>query len=112
MSGYIDLNYISKIQLDYNNSKRKEITFSTFVVQSVVILKSLKQKQEHICIELRMICFSNAIIVVQDHNLANLIKLVDRPLYDQYILERYKGGNHQMTLKVYLKGLKLIQKIS
>jgi hypothetical protein len=26
------------------------------------------------------------------HNLANLIKLVDRPLYDQYILERYKGS--------------------
>ena len=25
-------------------------------------------------------------------NLANLIKLVDRPLYDQYILERYKGN--------------------
>ena len=26
------------------------------------------------------------------HNLTNLIKLVDRPLYDQYILERYKGS--------------------
>ena len=26
------------------------------------------------------------------NNLANLIKLVDKPLYDQYILERYKGN--------------------
>ena len=26
----------------------------------------------------------------QGQNLTNLIKLVDRPLYDQYILERYK----------------------
>ena len=57
----------------------------------MVILKSLKQKQEHICIELRTICFSNAIIVVQATT-TNLIKLVDRPLYDQYILERYKGS--------------------
>ena len=51
MSGYIDLNYISKIQFRLQQFKKKEIIFLTLDVQSVAILKSLKQKQEHICIE-------------------------------------------------------------
>ena len=51
MSGYIDLDYISKIQPRLQQFKRKEIISIILDVLYVVILKRVKQKQEHICIE-------------------------------------------------------------
>ena len=64
MSGYIDLSYISKIQPRLQQFKKKRDYLSTLDVQFAEILKSLKLKQEHIFIELKMICFLNVIIVV------------------------------------------------
>ena len=65
MSSYIDLKFINDLS-GRLSLKRKLITYLTLDVHIVVILKSLKQKQEHICIELKMICSLNAIIVAKD----------------------------------------------
>ncbi|BCU97648.1 MAG: hypothetical protein CM15mV18_0270 [uncultured marine virus] len=65
MSGYIDLNYISKIQPRLQQFKKKRDYLFNFRCPVCGDSKKSKTKQEHICIELRTICFSNAIIVVQ-----------------------------------------------
>ena len=94
MSSYIDLKFINDLSGRLNSLKRKLIIYLTLDVHIVVILKSPKQRQEHICIELKMICSLNVIIVVEGQNLANFIKFVDPKLYEQYLLERYKKSQH------------------
>ena len=58
----------------------------------MVTLKRVKQKHEAYLYRVKTEMFFKCYNCGSDFNLANLIKLVDRPLYDQYILERYKGN--------------------
>ena len=58
----------------------------------MVILKKSKTKARAYLYRVKTEMFFKCHNCGSSHNLANLIKLVDEFLYDQYILERYKGN--------------------
>ena len=92
MSGYIDLNYISKIQPRLQQFKKKRDYLFNFRCPVCGDSKKSKTKASAYLYRVKNDMFFKCHNCSASHNLANLIKLVDRPLYDQYILERYKGS--------------------
>ena len=92
MSGYIDLNYISKIQPRLQQFKKKRDYLFNFRCPVCGDSKKSKTKARAYLYRVKNDMFFKCHNCSASHNLANLIKLVDRPLYDQYILERYKGS--------------------
>ena len=92
MSGYIDLNYISKIQPRLQQFKKKREYLFNFRCPVCGDSKKSKTKARAYLYRVKNDMFFKCHNCSASHNLANLIKLVDRPLYDQYILERYKGS--------------------
>ena len=90
MSGYIDLNYISKIQPRLQQFKKKRDYLFNFRCPVCGDSKKSKTKARAYLYRVKNDMFFKCHNCSASHNLANLIKLVDRPLYDQYILERYK----------------------
>ena len=91
MSGYIDLNYISKIQPRLQQFKKKRDYLFNFRCPVCGDSKKSKTKARAYLYRVKNDMFFKCHNCSASHNLANFIKLVDRPLYDQYILERYKG---------------------
>lgn len=92
MSGYIDLNYISKIQPRLQQFKKKRDYLFNFRCPVCGDSKKSKTKARAYLYRVKNDMFFKCHNCSASHNLANFIKLVDRPLYDQYILERYKGS--------------------
>ena len=92
MSGYIDLNYISKIQPRLQQFKKKRDYLYNFRCPVCGDSKKSKTKARAYLYRVKAEMFFKCHNCSASHNLANFIKLVDRPLYDQYILERYKGN--------------------
>ena len=92
MSGYIDLNYISKIQPRLQQFKKKRDYLFNFRCPVCGDSKKSKTKARAYLYRVKNDMFFKCHNCSASHNLANLIKIVDRPLYDQYILERYKGS--------------------
>ena len=93
MSGYIDLDYISKIQPRLQQFKKKRDYLFNFRCPVCGDSKKSKTKARAYLYRVKTDMFFKCHNCGSGLNLANLIKLVDRPLYDQYILERYKGVN-------------------
>ncbi len=108
MSGYIDLNYISKIQPRLQQFKKKREYLFNFRCPVCGDSKKSKTKARAYLYRVKNDMFFKCHNCSASHNLANLIKLVDRPLYDQYILERYKGSKPSNDAD--LINLKLTQK--
>ena len=92
MSGYIDLDYISKIQPRLQQFKKKRDYLYNFRCPVCGDSKKSKTKARAYLYRVKTEMFFKCHNCGSGLNLANLIKLVDRPLYDQYILERYKGN--------------------
>ena len=92
MSGYIDLDYISKIQPRLQQFKKKRVYLYNFRCPVCGDSKKSKTKARAYLYRVKTDMFFKCHNCGSGLNLANLIKLVDRPLYDQYILERYKGN--------------------
>ena len=92
MSGYIDLDYISKIQPRLQQFKKKRDYLYNFRCPVCGDSKKSKTKARAYLYRVKTDMFFKCHNCGSGLNLANLIKLVDRPLYDQYILERYKGN--------------------
>jgi len=92
MSGYIDLDYISKIQPRLQQFKKKRDYLFNFRCPVCGDSKKSKTKARAYLYRVKTDMFFKCHNCGSGLNLANLIKLVDRPLYDQYILERYKGS--------------------
>ena len=92
MSGYIDLNYISKIQPRLQQFKKKRDYLFNFRCPVCGDSKKSKTKARAYLYRVKNDMFFKCHNCSASHNLSNFIKLVDRPLYDQYILERYKGS--------------------
>ena len=91
MSGYIDLSYISKIQPRLQQFKKKRDYLFNFRCPVCGDSKKSKTKARAYLYRVKNDMFFKCHNCSASHNLANFIKLVDRPLYDHYILERYKG---------------------
>lgn len=92
MSGYIDLNYISKIQPRLQQFKKKRDYLFNFRCPVCGDSKKSKTKARAYLYRVKNDMFFKCHNCSASHNLANFIKLVDRPLYDEYIFERYKGS--------------------
>ena len=92
MSGYIDLDYISKIQPRLQQFKKKRDYLYNFRCPVCGDSKKSKTKARAYLYRVKTDMFFKCHNCGSGLNLANLIKLVDKPLYDQYILERYKGN--------------------
>ena len=92
MSGYIDLDYISKIQPRLQQFKKKRDYLYNFRCPVCGDSKKSKTKARAYLYRVKTEMFFKCHNCGSGLNLANLIKLVDRPLYDQYVLERYKGN--------------------
>ena len=91
MSGYIDLDYISKIQPRLQQFKKKRDYLYNFRCPVCGDSKKSKTKARAYLYKVKTDMFFKCHNCGSGLNLVNLINLVDRPLYDQYILERYKG---------------------
>ena len=72
--------------------KRKAITFTTLDVRIVVILKSLKQRQEAYLYRVKNDMFFKCHNCGEGQSLTNFLKFLDNKKYEQYLLERYKGS--------------------
>ena len=92
MSGYIDLDYISRIQPRLQQFKKKRDYLFNFRCPVCGDSKKSKTKARAYLYRVKNDMFFKCHNCTASHNLANFIKLVDRPLYDDYILERYKGN--------------------
>ena len=92
MSGYIDLNYISKIQPRLQQFKKKRDYLFNFRCPVCGDSKKSKTKARAYLYRVKNDMFFKCHNCSASHNLANFIKIVDRSLYDQYIFERYKGS--------------------
>ena len=110
MSGYIDLNYISKIRPRLQQFKKKRDYLFNFRCPVCGDSKKSKTKARAYLYRVKNDMFFKCHNCSASHNLANLIKLVDRPCMTNTYLKDTKDLNHQMTLKVYLINLKLTQK--
>ena len=92
MSSFVDLNYISKIQPRLQQFKKKREYLFNFRCPVCGDSKKSKTKARAYLYRVKTDMFFKCHNCSASLNLANLIKLVDRQLYDQYILERYKGN--------------------
>jgi len=84
MSGYIDLDYISKIQPRLQQFKKKRDYLFNFRCPVCGDSKKSKTKARAYLYRVKNDMFFKCHNCSASHNLANLIKLVDRPLYDQF----------------------------
>merc|ERR1712078_166163 len=92
MSSYIDLKFINDISSRLNKFKKKTDYLFNFRCPHCGDSQKSKTKARAYLYRVKNDMFFKCHNCSASHNLANLIKLVDRPLYDQYILERYKGS--------------------
>ncbi len=92
MSSYIDLDYITKIQPRLSQFKRKKDYLFNFRCPICGDSKKSKTKARAYLYRVKNDMFYKCHNCSASHNLANFIKVVDRKIYDQYILERYKGN--------------------
>ena len=92
MSSYIDLDYITKIQPRLSQFKRKKDYLFNFRCPICGDSKKSKTKARAYLYRVKNDMFYKCHNCSASHNLANFIKVVDRRIYDQYILERYKGN--------------------
>jgi DNA primase len=92
MTSYIDLNYISKLQPRLQQFKKKRDYLFNFRCPVCGDSKKNKTKARAYLYRVKTDMFFKCHNCGAGHNLANLIKLLDKPLYDQYIVERYKGS--------------------
>ena len=92
MSSYIDLDYITKIQPRLQQFKRKKDYLFNFRCPICGDSKKSKTKARAYLYRVKNDMFYKCHNCSASHNLANFIKVVDRKIYDQYILERYKGN--------------------
>ena len=92
MTSYIDLNYISKLQPRLQQFKKKRDYLFNFRCPVCGDSKKSKTKARAYLYKIKTDMFFKCHNCGAGHNLANLIKLLDKPLYDQYVLERYKGS--------------------
>ncbi|MAH72765.1 MAG: hypothetical protein CMK29_05700 [Porticoccaceae bacterium] len=92
MSSYVDLDYISKIQPRLQQFKRKKDYLFNFRCPVCGDSKKSKTKARAYLYRVKNDMFFKCHNCSASHNLANFIKVVDRKIYDQYILERYKGN--------------------
>jgi DNA primase len=92
MTSYIDLNYISKLQPRLQQFKKKRDYLFNFRCPVCGDSKKNKTKARAYLYKVKTDMFFKCHNCGAGHNLANLIKLLDKPLYDQYVVERYKGS--------------------
>ena len=92
MSSYIDLDYITKIQPRLSQFKRKKDYLFNFRCPICGDSKKSKTKARAYLYRVKNDMFYKCHNCSASHNLANFIKVVDRKIYDQSILERYKGN--------------------
>ena len=92
MTSYIDLNYISKLQPRLQQFKKKRDYLFNFRCPVCGDSKKNKTKARAYLYRVKTDMFFKCHNCGAGHNLANLIKLLDKPLYDQYVVERYKGS--------------------
>jgi transcription elongation factor Elf1 len=92
MSGYVDLNYINKIQPRLQQFKKKRDYLFNFRCPICGDSKKSKTKARAYLYRVKVDMFFKCHNCGSSHNLANFIKSIDRQLYDQYILEKYKGN--------------------
>ena len=92
MSTFIDLDYISKIQPRLQKFKKKREYLFNFRCPVCGDSKKSKTKARAYLYKVKNDMFFKCHNCSSSHNLANFIKLVDISLYNQYILDRYKGN--------------------
>jgi len=88
----IDTQYLYNISPRLDRFKKKSRNLFNFRCPICGDSKKSKTKARAYLYRVKNDMFFKCHNCSASHNLANLIKLVDRPLYDQYILERYKGN--------------------
>ena len=92
MSTFIDLDYIAKIQPRLQQFKKKRDYLFNFRCPVCGDSKKSKTKARAYLYRVKNDMFFKCHNCSGSHNLANFIKVVDRSLYNQYILDRYKGN--------------------
>ena len=100
---YIDLDYISKIQPRLQQFKKKRDYLFNFRCPVCGDSKKSKTKARAYLYRVKVDMFFKCHNCGASHNLANLIKIVDRNLYDQYLLEKYKGNKPSVELDLFKK---------
>ena len=91
MSSYIDLKFINDLSGRLSQFKKKTDYLFNFRCPHCGDSQKSKTKARAYFYRVKNDMFFKCHNCSASHNLANFIKLVDRPLYDHYILERYKG---------------------
>ena len=100
---YIDLDYISKIQPRLQQFKKKRDYLFNFRCPVCGDSKKSKTKARAYLYRVKVDMFFKCHNCGASHNLANLIKIVDPNLYDQYILQKYKGNKPSVELDIFKK---------
>ena len=109
MSSYIDIKFINLLSTRLPKFKRKSEYLFNFRCPHCGDSQKSQTKARGFVYKKKNDMFFKCHNCSASHNLANLIKLVDRPLYDQYILERYKGSKPASEESLF-EDLKQIQK--
>ena len=92
MSGYIDLNYISKIQPRLQQFKKKRDYLFNFRCPVCGDSKKSKTKARAYLYRVKNDMFFKCHNCGEGQSLTNFLKFLDNKKYEQYLLERYKGS--------------------
>ena len=93
MSSYIDLKFINNISSRLDKFKRKNDYLFNFRCPHCGDSKKSKSKARAFFYRVKNDMFFKCHNCGMGQNLSNFIKFVDKRLYDEYILERYKGSS-------------------
>ena len=92
MSSYIDLKFINNLSSRLDKFKRKNDYLFNFRCPHCGDSKKNKSKARAFFYRVKNDMFFKCHNCGMGQNLANFIKFIDSRLYDEYILERYKGS--------------------
>jgi transcription elongation factor Elf1 len=93
MSSYIDLKFINNLSSRLDKFKRKNDYLFNFRCPHCGDSKKSKSKARAFFYRVKNDMFFKCHNCGMGQNLSNFIKFVDKRLYDEYILERYKGSS-------------------